>query len=136
MHRLEIGHVVGAKLGLGAAWAVQEGEDAALVQEPWGAVMESQGARLVVNEKGIWANGNYTTTVLVVNTAYAEKNPAALRGLLRSRTVQYLGLMSFSLYLVHEPVVVSLRLLTHSMSPWWVLVGAATSEKVRCLRIG
>lgn len=46
----------------------------------------------------------------------------ALRGLLRSRTVQYLGLMSFSLYLVHEPVVVSLRLLTQPMSPWWVLI--------------
>ena len=65
-----------------AAFAAKQ-VDAALVQEPWGAVMESQGARLVVNEKGIWANGNYTTTVLVVNTAYAEKNPAALRGLLR-----------------------------------------------------
>ena len=46
----------------------------------------------------------------------------ALRGLLRSRTVQYLGLMSFSLYLVHEPVVVSLRLLTQPLSPWWLLI--------------
>ena len=57
--------------------------DAALVQEPWGAIMESQGARLLVNEKGIWAGGNYTTTVLAVNTRYAAQNPEALRGLLR-----------------------------------------------------
>ena len=46
----------------------------------------------------------------------------ALRTVLRSGTVQYLGLMSFSLYLVHEPVIVTLRLLTASWSPWWVLV--------------
>jgi NitT/TauT family transport system substrate-binding protein len=65
-----------------AAFAAKQ-VDAALVQEPWGAVMESQGAKLIVNEKGIWANGNYTTTVLVVNTTYASKYPTALRGLLR-----------------------------------------------------
>ena len=52
----------------------------------------------------------------------------ALRGPLRSRTVQYLGLMSFSLYLVHEPVVVSLRLLTQSISPWWLLVLAPAAS--------
>lgn len=48
----------------------------------------------------------------------------AMRRVLRSRAVQYLGLMSFSLYLVHEPVVVALRLLTTSWSPWWMLVVA------------
>lgn len=57
--------------------------DAALVQEPWGAVMETQGARLIANEKAIWEGGNYTTTVLVVNTRFAEQNPEAVRGLLR-----------------------------------------------------
>lgn len=46
----------------------------------------------------------------------------ALRAVLRSRPVQYLGLMSFSLYLVHEPVVVTLRLLIASWSPWWILL--------------
>ncbi|GGS32782.1 ABC transporter substrate-binding protein [Deinococcus knuensis] len=57
--------------------------DAALVQEPWGAVMETQGAKLIVNEKGIWEGGNYTTTVLTVNTKYAAANPDTLRGLLK-----------------------------------------------------
>ena len=42
----------------------------------------------------------------------------ALRALLRSRTVQYLGALSFSLYLVHEPVIVATRLLTASWPPW------------------
>lgn len=57
--------------------------DAALVQEPWGAVMEGQGAKLIVNEKGIWEGGNYTSTVLVVNTKYAAANPENVKGLLR-----------------------------------------------------
>ncbi|GAA4022212.1 ABC transporter substrate-binding protein [Deinococcus rubellus] len=57
--------------------------DAALVQEPWGAVMESQGAKLIANEKAIWNGGDYTTTVLVVSTDYAKKNPEAVKALLR-----------------------------------------------------
>ncbi|WP_309571625.1 ABC transporter substrate-binding protein [Deinococcus sp.] len=57
--------------------------DAALVQEPWGAVMETQGAKLIANEKAIWADGNYTTTVLTVNTKYAAANADTVRGLLK-----------------------------------------------------
>ncbi len=65
-----------------AAFATKQ-VDAALVQEPWGAIMESQGARLVVNEKGIWENGNYTTTVLVINSKYAQQYPDTVKALLR-----------------------------------------------------
>lgn len=65
-----------------AAFATNQ-VDAALVQEPWGAVMESQGARLIANEKAIWNGGDYTTTVLVVNTDYAKKNPDAVKALIR-----------------------------------------------------
>ena len=45
--------------------------------------METQGARLIANEKAIWEGGNYTTTVLVVNTKFAQQNPDAVKGLLR-----------------------------------------------------
>lgn len=67
--------------------------DAALVQEPWGAIMEAQGAKLIVNEKGIWAGGNYTTTVLVVNTRFAQQNPGAVKALLRGHvaSIKYIG---------------------------------------------
>jgi NitT/TauT family transport system substrate-binding protein len=67
--------------------------DAALVQEPWGAVLETQGARLVANEKAIWEGGNYTTTVLTVNTKYAAQNSEAVRGLLRGHlaAIAYIG---------------------------------------------
>lgn len=65
-----------------AAFAAKQ-VDAALVQEPWGAVMEAQGAKLLVGEKGIWRGGDYTTTVLVVSDKYAKANPEAVRALLR-----------------------------------------------------
>ena len=65
-----------------AAFAAKQ-VDAALVQEPWGAVMETQGAKLIANEKAIWEGGNYTTTVLVVNTKYAAQNPETVKDLLR-----------------------------------------------------
>ncbi len=67
--------------------------DAALVQEPWGAVMETQGARLIANEKAIWEGGNYTTTVLVVNTKFAAQNPEAVKDLLRGHlaAINFIG---------------------------------------------
>lgn len=57
--------------------------DAALVQEPWGAVLESQGAKLVLNEKRIWKGGDYTTTVLVGNTKFMAQNPEVTAAILR-----------------------------------------------------
>lgn len=57
--------------------------DAALVQEPWGAVLESQGAKLVLDEKRIWRGGDYTTTVLVGNTKFMQQNPEVTRDILR-----------------------------------------------------
>ena len=46
----------------------------------------------------------------------------ALRPLLRSRAAQLSGELSFSLYLVHTPVVLLVRTLAPSMSPWWMLL--------------
>lgn len=45
----------------------------------------------------------------------------AARRLMRSRVVQWLGLMSYSLYLIHEPVVLSVRNLTSAIPAWWTL---------------
>ena len=84
-----------------------------LITLAWWPGMESHTAQRLANA---------VTLAAAAYLVHLVVRAGALRGLLRSRTVQYLGLMSFSLYLVHEPVVVSLRLLTHSMSPWWVLV--------------
>ena len=83
-----------------------------LITLAWWPGMESHTAQRLANA---------VTLAAAAYLVHLVVRAGALRGLLRSRTVQYLGLMSFSLYLVHEPVVVSLRLLTHSISPWWVL---------------
>ena len=83
-----------------------------LITLAWWPGMESHMAQRLANA---------VTLAAAAYLVHLVVRAGALRGLLRSRTVQYLGLMSFSLYLVHEPVVVSLRLLTHSVSPWWVL---------------
>ncbi len=75
-----------------AAFATKQ-VDAALVQEPWGAIMESQGAKLIANEKAIWEGGNYTTTVLVVNTKFASQNPEVVKDLLRGHlaAINFIG---------------------------------------------
>lgn len=65
-----------------AAFAAKQ-VDAALVQEPWGAVLEQQGARLVLSERQIWKGGNYTTTVLVGNTTFMKDNPKITEAILR-----------------------------------------------------
>ena len=83
-----------------------------LITLAWWPGMESHTAQRLANA---------VTLAAAAYLVHLVVRAGALRGLLRSRTVQYLGLMSFSLYLVHEPVVVSLRLLTYSISPWWVL---------------
>ena len=77
-----------------------------LITLAWWPGMESHVAQRLANA---------VTLAAAAYLVYLVVRAGALRGLLRSRTVQYLGLMSFSLYLVHEPVVVSLRLLTHSI---------------------
>ena len=58
--------------------------DGALVQEPWGAILEKQGAKLVLGAKNIWKGGDYTTTVLVGNTAFMKDNPELTRAVLRA----------------------------------------------------
>jgi NitT/TauT family transport system substrate-binding protein len=63
--------------------------DAAWVPEPWAArLIHEGGARLVLDERDLWPEGKFTTTVLVGRTDFVEKRPelvsAALRAHLRS----------------------------------------------------
>ncbi len=90
-----------------------------LITLAWWPGMESHAAQRITNA---------VTLAAAAYLVHLVVRAGALRGLLRSRTVQYLGLMSFSLYLVHEPVVVSLRLLTQSTSPWWLLILAPAAS--------
>ncbi|MFC3835085.1 MULTISPECIES: ABC transporter substrate-binding protein [Deinococcus] len=60
--------------------------DAALVPEPWGAVLEAQGNKVVGSEKTVWRNGKYPTTIVIVNTKFAQANPALVTAFLKAHT--------------------------------------------------
>ncbi len=57
--------------------------DAALVPEPWGALLEERGGVLVGDEKTVWRSGDYPTTVVVVGTKFALENPDVVLAFLR-----------------------------------------------------
>ena len=58
--------------------------DAALVPEPWGALLQVQGNKLVLDEKAIWRGGNYPTAVVIVSTKFAAENPELVKTFLRA----------------------------------------------------
>ncbi|GAA5531968.1 ABC transporter substrate-binding protein [Deinococcus aluminii] len=58
--------------------------DAALVPEPWGAALEAQGNGLVGNEKTVWRGGQYPSTILIVNTKFAQANPGLVTAFLKA----------------------------------------------------
>lgn len=56
--------------------------DVVLVQEFWGVIMEGQGVKFIVNEKGVWNGGNYIFIVFVVNIKYVVVNLEIVKDLL------------------------------------------------------
>jgi peptidoglycan/LPS O-acetylase OafA/YrhL len=54
-------------------------------------------------------------TIFVLAAAFC----APVRAWLQHWLVQWLGALSFSLYLVHEPIIIAVRFLTVDHSPWW-----------------
>lgn len=49
--------------------------DAALVPEPWGATLLSQGAELLLDYDQIYMNGDYNVAVVVVRKEFMEEHP-------------------------------------------------------------
>jgi len=58
--------------------------DATLVPEPWGAVLQAQGHRLIGTEKTVWRGGQYPTTIVIVNTKFAQANPELVANFLKA----------------------------------------------------
>jgi NitT/TauT family transport system substrate-binding protein len=57
--------------------------DGAWVAEPWGARLEAEaGAMIAVDERDLWPDGRFPTTVVVVSKRYLEAHPDVVRGLL------------------------------------------------------
>jgi len=49
--------------------------DGALVPEPWGTrLVQESGARILLDSKELYENGNYPTTVIIVRKEFYEKN--------------------------------------------------------------
>jgi NitT/TauT family transport system substrate-binding protein len=57
---------------------------AAWLPEPWSSrlVLEA-GAKVLLDEKQLWPNGKFPTTVLIVRTAYLRDHPQTVQALLR-----------------------------------------------------
>lgn len=50
--------------------------DAACLPEPWGTILIEKGiAKLLVDEKSIFNNGNYPVTLLVINKRFMDRHP-------------------------------------------------------------
>ena len=58
--------------------------DGAWVPEPWASrlVLEA-GAKVLVNERDLWPNGQFVTTQLIVRTEFLERHPQTVEALLR-----------------------------------------------------
>jgi NitT/TauT family transport system substrate-binding protein len=55
--------------------------DGAWVPEPTASRLVAAGGEVLVDERDLWPDGQFPTTVLAVNRAYAEANPAVVQAL-------------------------------------------------------
>lgn len=58
---------------------------AAVVPEPWGAIIEKRlGAKVLLDEKELYRNGEYSTTLLVARKEFAKENPEIIESFLKT----------------------------------------------------
>jgi NitT/TauT family transport system substrate-binding protein len=59
--------------------------DGAWVPEPWGAkLIKEANAKVLVDERDLWPNGQFVTAHIIARTEYVEKNPDILKKLLEA----------------------------------------------------
>jgi NitT/TauT family transport system substrate-binding protein len=59
--------------------------DGAWVPEPWGAkLIKEANARLFVDERTLWPNGEFVTAHVIARTEYLEQNPETIKQFLRA----------------------------------------------------
>ena len=51
--------------------------------EPWSSRLVDAGAKVLVDEKTLWPNGQFPTTVLIVRTQYLQEHPDTIAALIR-----------------------------------------------------
>lgn len=98
--------------------------DAALMPEPWGSVLEKKGgAKLILNWNEIWCNGQYPTTVLLVDKRYADHNPAVVQAFIKGH-VQAIEFIANNQKESLQSISRQLKLLTNKELPDDVLQSA------------
>ena len=53
--------------------------------EPWSSRLVDAGAKVLVDEKTLWPDGKFPTTVLIVRTQFLQEHPETVEALLRGR---------------------------------------------------
>ena len=51
--------------------------------EPWSSRLVDAGAKVLVDEKSLWPNGQFPTTVVIVRTQYLQEHPDTIAALIR-----------------------------------------------------
>ena len=69
--------------------------------------------------------GGYLLSLVGVTIVVAAAFASPARRALETRPVQWAGHRSFSIYLVHEPILVAAAILAGANSWWWLLLAAA-----------
>jgi NitT/TauT family transport system substrate-binding protein len=52
--------------------------------EPWSSRLVDAGAKVLVDEKSLWPDGKFPTTVLIVRTQFLQEHPQTVEALLRA----------------------------------------------------
>jgi len=68
--------------------------DGAWLPEPWVTrLVQEAGAKVLVDEKGLWPQGRFVTTHLIVATRFLEEHPQTVRALLQAHVdaIQWIG---------------------------------------------
>ncbi len=69
--------------------------DAAIVPEPWGSqLIKKAGAKILLDSKEIWKNGDYPTTILIARQTFAEENPKIVEDFVKAHVsvIHYISL--------------------------------------------
>lgn len=66
----------------------QDQLDGSWVPEPWVSRLVSEaGGEVLIDERDLWENGAFATTVVIVSTKFLEKHPAAVEAWLRGHVI-------------------------------------------------
>jgi NitT/TauT family transport system substrate-binding protein len=75
--------VIPAKTSDIVSLMIKKDIDGAWVPEPWGAkLIKEANAKVLVDERDLWPNGQFVTAHIIARTDYLEKNPDVIKKLL------------------------------------------------------